>query len=221
MKIIVLGAHPDDPESGGGGLAAQCVQTGHEVVFTYATAFRQGRTFFGKPEKQVRTEEALAACQVLGVRGDVWDFPHEGIHVNPQNIARLTAYLIEEKPDVVIAHWPVDTHVDHRSFGTLALSAYLSPETTFEFYFFEVMTGLQSMHFHPTHYVDISDVAELKHRALLQHKSQDGEAVWQDHELMHRFRGRACGAERAEAYIRLDRKGRALKSLPGLVQELK
>ena len=217
MKIIILGAHPDDPESGCGGLAARCVEAGHEVVFTYGTAFRPDREFFGRSEREVRTEEALAACKVFGVRGVVWDYPHGEIHVNPENVARVTAYLVEEHPDVVIAHWPVDTHYDHRCIGTLALSAYMSPETDFEFYYFEVMTGRQSMHFHPTHYVDISDVAEVKHQALLCHRSQNGEAVWQDHEIMHSFRGRECGVERAEAYIRIDRRDTAQRSLPGLI----
>jgi len=217
MKVLVFGAHPDDPESGCGGLASRCVEAGHEVVFTYATAFREGREFFGRPEKEVRSAEALAACEIFGVRGDVWGFAHEGIDVNKENIARTIAYLVEEKPDVVVAHWPVDTHIDHRSVAALALSAHLSPETSFEFYYFEVMTGLQSIHFRPTHYVDISEVAGIKHRALLCHQSQDGESVWQDHELMHRFRGRECGVERAEAYIRVDRKGTAPRNLPGLI----
>ena len=218
MKILVFGAHPDDPESSCGGLAVRCVQDGHEVVFMYGTAFRPERTFFGRPEREVRMEEALAACEILGVRGVVLDYPHGKIDVNDQNTARITTLLIEENPDVVVAHWPVDTHYDHQCIGTLALSAYLSPDTGFEFYYFEVMTGRQSMHFHPTHYVDISDVAEIKHQALLCHKSQDGEAVWQDHEIMHRFRGRECGAERAEAYIRINRKGTTQSNLPGLAR---
>jgi len=217
MKVLILGAHPDDPESGCGGLAVNCVRAGHEVIFIYATTFRQGRQFFGRPEKEVRTEEALAACKILGVRAIVWDYPHEGIDVSAGNISKVMAYLAEERPDVVIAHWSVDTHYDHRCVGMLALGAYLSPETDFEFYYFEVMTGRQSLHFHPTHYVDISEVAEVKHQALLCHRSQDGEAVWQDHELMHRFRGRECGVERAEAYIRIDRKGTAQTTLPGLI----
>jgi LmbE family N-acetylglucosaminyl deacetylase len=217
MKIIIFGAHPDDPESGCGGLAVRSVQAGHEVVFIYATAFRPGRQFFHRPEKEVRTEEALAACEVLGVRGIVWDYPHGGINVTTENIARVTAGLVEERPDILIAHWPVDTHPDHRCVASLALSAYLNPETDFAFYYFEVMTGRQSMHFHPTHYVDISEVAEQKHRSLLCHKSQDGEAVWQDHELMHRIRGRECGVERAEAYIRLDRGKTAQPNLPDLL----
>jgi len=217
MKIIIFGAHPDDPESSCGGLAAQCVKAGHEVVFLYGTVFREGKEYWDRPEKEVRTAEALEACEILGVSAIFLEYPHEHMDVNIDNIAKITNLLADEKPDIVVAHWPVDTHPDHRSVGILALSAYLNPKTDFEFYYYEVMTGLQSMHFHATHYVDISDVAEIKHQALLCHKSQDGEAVWQDHELMHRFRGRECGVERAEAYIRVDRGKTAQKNLPGLL----
>ena len=217
MRLLVFGAHPDDPESGCGGLAAQAVKAGHDVIFLYATASRQGRRFFGRPEKEVRTEEALAACRVLGVTGVVWDYPHEGIDVSAENAQRVAHQIREMAPDVLVAHWPVDTHPDHRSVATLALNAHLAAESDFVFYYFEVMTGLQSIHFQPTHYVDISSMADMKHEALLCHKSQDGESVWQDHELMHRFRGRECGAERAEAYIRVDRRNTSLPGLPELL----
>lgn len=216
MKILIFGAHPDDPESSCGGLAIQCVKAGHEVTFLYGTVFRQGKEYWGRPEKEVRTEEALNACKILGVRAVFLDYPHEHMDVNIENITKITDILISENPDIVIAHWAIDTHPDHRSVGTLALSAFLKPGTKFEFYYFEVMTGRQSIHFHPTHYVDISDVAEIKHQSLLCHKSQDGEAVWQDHELMHRFRGRECGVEKAEAYIRVDRGKTAKNNLPSL-----
>jgi len=219
MRIIVLGAHPDDPESGCGGLAVNAVQSGHEVLFVHATAFRAGRLFFGRPEREVRTEEAKAAASVLGVDVDVLDYAHGTIHVHPENVARFKTTLLERHPDVVIAHWPVDTHPDHRCVGTIALSVYLDPEARFDFYFFEVMTGQQSLHFHPTHYVDISDAAETKHRALLCHRSQDGERVWQSHEVMHRLRGNECGAARAEAYIRVDRKKTVRALLPGMSKE--
>jgi len=89
----------------------------------------------------VRTAEALEACGRLGVRGDVWDFPHEGIDVTAANIARVVDYFTAENPDVVIAHWPVDTHPDHRSVGILALPKVDAFHLGEVFYFFEVMTG--------------------------------------------------------------------------------
>jgi LmbE family N-acetylglucosaminyl deacetylase len=217
LKVVVLGAHPDDPESGCGGLAANCVKAGTEVIFVYATAYREGRRFFERPEGEVRTEEALEACRVIGARPVIWEFPHGGINVNRENVDMVIDFLKSETPDVVLAHWPIDTHYDHRCVGTLALSAFLDLGTEYEFYYFEVMTGLQSIAFNPTHYVDITDVADIKRRALLCHRSQDPEEVWQDHELMHRFRGRECGVERAEAYLKLDRSHTSSRSLPGLI----
>lgn len=214
MKVIVLGVHPDDPESGCGGLAANCVKAGHEVVFIYATAYREGRKFFGRPEKAVRTEEALAACEVIGVRGYVWDYPHGDIHVNQKNIAEFKVHILKEEANTVITHWPVDTHFDHKCVGAIVLSVFLDGDANFDLYFFEVLTGKQSLCFCPTHYVDISEVAEIKHQALLCHKSQNGEAVWQAHELMHRTRGNECGVQRAEAYIKLDRGKTARNLLP-------
>ena len=36
LKIVVFGGHPDDPESGAGGLVATLTRQGHEVILAYA-----------------------------------------------------------------------------------------------------------------------------------------------------------------------------------------
>lgn len=217
MKILVFGAHPDDPESGCGGFIVNAVQAGHEVHCLYATAFREGREFFGRPEKEVRTAEARAACEILGATPEFLDYPHEHIDVNLENRQRIAQWLQNRKPDLVLAHWPVDTHPDHRAVGTLALDAFLHSEVCSQFYFFEVMTGHQSLRFMPTHYVDITASADRKRQALLCHQSQQPEVIWENHELMHLLRGRECGTERAEAYVKIERGGSQLGLLPGLV----
>ena len=66
LTIVVFGGHPDDPESGAGGLVATLTRQGHEVICAYGTTFRGDRRFFGRPEGEVRREEATAACKVLG-----------------------------------------------------------------------------------------------------------------------------------------------------------
>src|SRR5207248_712781 len=67
-------------------------------------------------------------------------------------------------------------------------------------YFFEVMTDQQTIAFRPELYVDIAPVREIKKRALMEHKSQEPEAIWEAHERMHHRRGAECGVEFAEAY---------------------
>ena len=216
MKLIVFGAHPDDPETGCGGLVGRWSRSGGETVFAYATIFREDKTFFDRPARDVRTEESLAACAVLGVRPVIWEYPHEKIDLTAKGIARATDFFLDERPDVVVTHWPVDTHPDHRAVASLGLSAFLDARSEFQLYYFEVMTGRQTMHFHPTNYVDISDsgILELKRRSVYCHRSQEPDALWKDHELMHSFRGRECGVERAEAYVRIDRARTAPKQLP-------
>ncbi len=58
LKVVIFGGHPDDPESGAGGLAATLTRQGHEVILAYGTTFRGGRRFFDRPEAEVRQQEA-------------------------------------------------------------------------------------------------------------------------------------------------------------------
>src|SRR5262245_22530397 len=42
LKVVFFGGHPDDPESGAGGLAALLTRQGHEVILAYGTAQPRG-----------------------------------------------------------------------------------------------------------------------------------------------------------------------------------
>ena len=103
------------------------------------------------------------------------------------------------KPDIVVTHWPLDTHPNHHVVSSLVWQCY-THQGGWNLYFFEVMTGQQTLGFEPDLYLDIAGVRELKRQALLEHKSQEPEAIWTAHERMHRQRGAECGREYAEAY---------------------
>src|SRR5438270_12198018 len=77
LRVVVFGGHPDDPESGAGGLIATLTRQGHEVVCAYGTAFRGDRRFFDRPEAEVRRDEATAACKVLGAKPKFFPYAHE------------------------------------------------------------------------------------------------------------------------------------------------
>ena len=77
LRVVVFGGHPDDPESGAGGLIATLTRQGHEVICAYGTTFRGDRRFFGRPEAEVRQEEATAACKVLGATPKFFPYAHE------------------------------------------------------------------------------------------------------------------------------------------------
>src|SRR5436305_12272800 len=77
LRVVVFGGHPDDPESGAGGLIAALTRQGHQVICAYGTAFRGDRRLFGRPEAEVRCEEATAACKALGATPRFFPYAHE------------------------------------------------------------------------------------------------------------------------------------------------
>jgi LmbE family N-acetylglucosaminyl deacetylase len=201
LRVVVFGAHPDDPESGCGGLIALLTKAGHEVTVAYATCFRGERKIGGEAEATVRRREAAAACQVLGARPHFFDYAHEKLQADEATLAAVSAWRKKVQPDVVVTHWPLDTHLNHHVTSSLVWQCSLRGGT-WDLYFFEVMTDRQSQGFKPDLYLDIEEVHGLKRRALDCHKSQKPDGIWEVHEAMHRRRGEECGAKRTEAYVR-------------------
>ena len=125
----------------------------------------------------------------------------------------MHAVLVDEKPDVIFTHWPIDTHRDHRAASLLTYDAWLRTGRSAALAYFEVLTGDQTQAFAPTDYIDISAVAQRKRDATFAHASQKPGEWYPSHERMARFRGMEYGCEYAEAFVRHDR-GPAIP-LPG------
>jgi LmbE family N-acetylglucosaminyl deacetylase len=217
LKIVCVGAHPDDPESGCGGTLARYAEAGHTVTVIYLTrgeAGVSGRTH--DEAAHVRTAEAEAACKILGARATFAGQIDGATEINATRAQALARLLASEAPDVVFTHWPLDTHPDHQAASLLTLRSYLSAPRRFALYFFEVNAGFQTLGFIPSAYVDISGVRQKKKDALFAHRSQNGENIFnQHHDIMERFRGREIGVAAAEAFATLARDSRSGR-LPGL-----
>jgi LmbE family N-acetylglucosaminyl deacetylase len=100
----------------------------------------------------------------------------------------------------VFTHWPIDAHRDHRAASLLVYDAWLQSGRKFALYYFEVLTGSQTQHFRPTHYVAITAVERRKRDACFAHESQNPAGFYARHEAMSRFRGMECGCGQAEAF---------------------
>jgi N-acetylglucosamine malate deacetylase 1 len=205
LRVIVFGGHPDDPESGAGGLVALLTRQGHEVILAYGTAYRGDRRVFGRPEGEVRREEATAACKVLGASPKFFPYAHETLRADEEALRAVSSWLGEVKPDIVVTHWPLDTHPNHHVVSSWVWQCYRR-KGGWNLYFFEVMTDQQTLACRPELYLDIGPVREIKRRALGEHKSQGPTAIWEAHEAMHRRRGAECGVEHAEAYSLVEAK---------------
>ena len=202
-KVMVIGAHPDDPESMCAGTMLKLKAMGAEVVAVYLTSGEAG--IVGKTHEQARTirqAEARKACEVLGVRAVFLTQTDGNAEVNKERYAEMKALIEAEQPDMVITHWPIDSHRDHRVCSILVYDAWRMTGRGFDLYYSEVMTGMQTQNFTPTLWVDITDYRDKKIEAYLCHESQELEgAVKEYHDTMERMRGMECQAKYAEAFV--------------------
>ncbi len=206
-KALVIGAHPDDPETGCGGTMVVLKNAGYEVVSVYMTRGEAG--IEGKTHSQaaeIRVAEATEACKIMGVRPVFLTQIDGSSEVNKDRYIEMREIIDAEKPDIVFTHWPVDSHADHRVCSTLVYDAWRRLGYPFELYYFEVMSGVQSQLFHPTDWVDISSTYKIKEEASFCHKSQNPENWYHSaHGSMEIFRGMEFRCSRAEAFVHMNR----------------
>lgn len=127
LKILAIGAHPDDCEAVAGGTAALWVKRGDRVRFVSMTNGNAGHQRRAPAElASIRREEARRAGQVLGIEYDILD--HDDGRLEPtvahreDLIRRIRAYV----PDLILTHRPNDYHPDHRYTSILVQdSAYM------------------------------------------------------------------------------------------------
>ena len=124
IRIIMIGAHPDDCDEDGGGAAALFAQMGYAVKFVSVTNGDAGhQTLKGKELAKRRFAETQEAGKRLGVSYDVLD-NHDGLLMPTLDVRLAIIRKIREwNADVVIAPRPNDYHPDHRYTGVLVQDA--------------------------------------------------------------------------------------------------
>ncbi|WP_404425077.1 PIG-L deacetylase family protein [Nibricoccus sp. IMCC34717] len=209
LRILVVGGHPDDPETCAGGLIALASSAGHRVTVAYLTTGEAGIP--GKSHEEaaaIRRAEALEACRVLGATPVFLGQIDGATVVDSSQYQAVARFINEQQPDLVITHWPIDTHPDHRACSNLVFNAWYWGGKRFPLYYMEAMTGHQTLGFQPTDRIEISRVASRKREACFAHRSQDISEATYDGDLLHgqmeRQRGREAGETLAEAYVRQD-----------------
>ena len=206
LRIVVVGGHPDDPESGCGGTIARYTDIGHEVTILYLTRGEAG--IAGKTHQEaaaIRTAESEKACAILKAQPVFAGQIDGDTEVNRARYESFRKILEGLRSDLVLTHWPIDTHRDHRVASLMAYDAWLEGGRKFGLYYHEVMRGEQTQVFHPTHYVDISETESRKRAACLAHASQKPETdFYPQHDMMNRFRGMEMGVKYAEGFVRHD-----------------
>jgi len=127
LRIIIFGAHPDDAEYRGAGVAMKWAKQGHHVKLVSATNGDIGHwQMAGGPLAVRRKKEVLEVGRRLGVTTDVLDIHDGEILPTIENRRMITRLIREWNADIVISNRPNDYHPDHRYTAVLVQdSAYM------------------------------------------------------------------------------------------------
>ncbi|MCA1726656.1 MAG: PIG-L family deacetylase [Actinobacteria bacterium] len=204
MKILAIGAHLDDAEIACAGTIARAVANGHHVkmlVLSDSSYESRDGTVLRTVDEAIR--EGVAAARVVGVEDiEVLDFPTLDIPYASAVVGAIERQMNAFLPDIILTHWPFDTHQDHRNTGLASISAgrYF---TSILMYEPMMPSGRSYVAFRPQLYVDVSDYISLKLDALRAHESQHrkyGDAWIEAVESRCRLRGFEMGVRYAEAF---------------------
>ncbi|MBM3759337.1 MAG: PIG-L family deacetylase [Acidobacteria bacterium] len=184
LRVIAIGAHPDDCDLGAGGLAAKLTAMGHKVKFVSVTNGDAGhQSMGGGALAKRRRAEAQESGRRLGIEYEVMD-NHDGellptLEIRLDLIRRIRQF----GADVVISPRSNDYHPDHRNTSILVQdTAYMlmvpnvAPDTpplkkNPVFLHFQDRFKLPSP-FRPDMAIDITDVYSKKIDAMDAHVSQ-------------------------------------------------
>jgi len=219
-RVMVVTAHPDDPEFGAGGTIARFVQEGREVTYVIVTNGNKGssdRSMTPERLAAIRADEQRNAARTLGVaRVEFLGYP-DGEVEDTRDVRRDVAREIRKwRPDLLICQNPNRTynlgasHRDHRTVGGVALDCVYPlardhmafPELLPEFEPHKVRQVYVMQWQSPHLVIDISDVIDLKLRALACHASQFGDFSKVEARVRERSAelGRPKGYAYAEAF---------------------
>jgi len=199
QNILVILAHPDDPEFFCGGTLVRWAQAGHDIRYFLLTCGDKGRNDHNKdiPGDQLcemRQAEEHAAASVIGVKSIHFLNRDDGTLVPDIALRRDVVKIIRQmKPDVLVTCDPQNlfasyglNHPDHRAAGQVVLDA-VFPAAGNDLFFPELLAeGYQphmpmevwvSLTNQPDVTIDITDTWSVKLKALKEHKSQIGDPV--------------------------------------------
>ncbi|WP_214881427.1 MULTISPECIES: bacillithiol biosynthesis deacetylase BshB1 [unclassified Exiguobacterium] len=174
MKVVAIGAHPDDIEIGIAGMTAQWTKEKIEVVYVDLTRAELS----SNGDVEMRQQEAREANSVLGVRRVNLGFKDRGIDGSEEQLKAIVSLIRNERPTHLLYPYEVDRHPDHAACAHLVTEALFNagirkylpdldayrPESVYQY--------MINAYAEPDVCVDISDMIEVKKQALQCYASQ-------------------------------------------------
>ncbi len=124
LRILVIGAHPDDADIMAGGTSALWRQLGHTVKLISVTNGEAGHHLKHGPQLvDIRRQEAAAAGRVIGSEYEVLDFRDGRLAPTYEARCVIIGKIRQFQPDLILTHRPNDYHPDHRYTSQLVCDA--------------------------------------------------------------------------------------------------
>ncbi len=124
LRILVIGAHPDDADIKAGGTSIKWCALGHVVRFVSLTDGRAGhQTMYGPQLARRRRAEAAAAAAAVGASYEVLDHPDGQLDQRLEYRHEVIRLIRSFRPDLIITHRSTEYHPDHRFAGLLVQDA--------------------------------------------------------------------------------------------------
>jgi LmbE family N-acetylglucosaminyl deacetylase len=192
VKVLAIGAHPDDIELGCGAALSAHRAAGDEVALLVMTTGEQG-----PQAARSRVEEQEEATALLGASLFWGGFDDGEVPTGRAAVRAIEEVICEFGASLVYTHSPRDTHQDHRATGYASLAAARRCSRVLMY------ESPSSLAFTPTVYIDAGEYMEAKLLLVRAHISQvlknglvDLDAV----EALARLRGFAARIRHAEAF---------------------
>ncbi|HUC22505.1 MAG TPA: PIG-L deacetylase family protein [Streptosporangiaceae bacterium] len=194
MKLVAIGAHPDDIELGCAALIKKVTELQLAEVYLIVL------TDDGKAK--TRRREALNGARSMGVpkRRVLFAGMRDGqVRVSARSVERLRNMASEWEiaPDVIITHTEADSHNDHVEASRIAHAAFRQCA----FLHFSIHLSAELDRFEPRLFIDLAqDSLESKAAAIACHGSQENRLKGVDLTIHEQILGHLAGLKRVEAF---------------------
>lgn len=202
-RILILAPHADDIEIAMGGTISRQSAVGAELKIV--TAIIPCEYADGKADetfKESRFREAREAAGLMGAELENLDIDSYDFQFNRSYVKLFDGIIRDYSPDEVFTCWEYDSHQDHRTLARITYSVTRKNRSSLYMYETMVPGGISSHAFNPQLFVDISDVIDVKRKAIECYRSvfpKDSDII--DAVISRaRFRGQQIGVRYAEAF---------------------
>lgn len=193
-RILVILAHPDDPEFFCGATIAHWCADGHEVHYCLFTRGQKGAPDLTRSDNELaelRVKEQIAAAEFLGVKGvEFMDYVDGELFPDMEMRKKVVRVIRRIKPEILVTSDPLNlfpsdnriNHPDHRAAGQVVIDAAF-PAAGNPMYFPELICE-ESCEPHsveeiwlsataqPNFCIDVINNFEIKLKAIQHHASQ-------------------------------------------------